>query len=97
MAKFKTGDIARFVKVPGCNYEIGNGTEHIGHRVTITGDYRLDILGYGRYEVRCECGIIGTPLEETLEPIQKRPELGSVDELSKILGGWRPNQVRESV
>lgn len=86
MKRFKVGDRARIIasapirdKYRGreCTVAlVGNFPTIHGHR-----DYVIEVDGIGP----------ATILDEGLEPIQKRPEAGSWDEVEKLTG-WNPTK-----
>ena len=91
MSKFKVGDMARY---NGVNAKPNSyGSKHIGCEVTILSVDNFDpVLTYeitfnGNTESNLWCR------ESSLEPLQKRPELGTIEELKMITGGWTPGHV----
>lgn len=98
MAKFRVGDKARYVGDYFHETTVVYG--HIGYEMTIISEIKFTKEGYAGYIVSCQCGSNHNALASSLEPILKRPELGLIEELSQILGGWKPgvsNLVREDI
>ena len=97
--KFKVGDSARYTGNAIHPNLVYHYHKFIGQEVVIlkadpeTLSRSLGLIS--SYEINIP-GYEGTPTtwtsEQSLEPLQKRPELGSIEELSKILGGWKPNE-----
>ena len=91
MSKFNVGDRARYTAAAADPEARGHA--YAGKEVTIVSvdinnpvdTYQINIIGrFGNY-VWCR--------EGSLEPILKRPELGTIEELKMITGGWTPGHV----
>lgn len=92
--KFKPGDRVRFSKVsPASEAE----KKHYRHEMTVLGESSHPLAplasafnGGQYYDCRCDCDDITYGAnEQCLEPIQKRPEPGSWQEIEKVTG-WSP-------
>ena len=94
MSKFKVGDKARFI-----NSGYGKTQPELklmfDEEVLIVdkfGSY-INCDGDKCYGIRFADSREAWVLEESLEPLQNRPELGTIEELKMITGGWTPGHV----
>ena len=96
MSKFKVGDMARFTGA-GEGFFINSGENCVGHEVLIVSNrYWSEEERRYCYDTICNICYPGEPVEtweESLEPLQKRPELGTIEELKMITGGWTPGHI----
>ena len=96
MSKFKVGDKARFVRGIGIKQHWIDAYGYLlGRECTI-----IAVPALPRSLVPCDCTIIIDGDNgyihisfDSLEPLQKRPELGTIEELKMITGGWTPGHV----
>ena len=96
MSKFKVGDRVRYILyVPSGftanEYAIShNNMECI---ITKSGVNLRHGNQVYKYKILFDDGESFCCLENELEPLQKRPELGTIEELKMITGGWTPGHV----
>ena len=104
MSKFKFGDRARYIGRPNGKAWPGKPI-HAGKECTVLNFYSGQAVGQavnvyisnGYWVVFDNDEEKYVVEEDWLEPILKRPELGSIEELSNILGGWMPSKNVEVV